>query len=121
MATAGAIRGRSVRSAVAAAISEAREAGRLQPWHEPGAAVALKVAAALTRKDVSTTDLTRLSTELRKLLEDLPLAPDPAPKAGDDDRPVAASDRAGEGRPHPIGLATGMGTRPTVGDTALPA
>lgn len=121
MATAARARGRTVRAAVAAAISAARDAGRLQPWHEPGAAVALKVAAALTRKDVSTADLTRLSTELRKLLEELPLAPATAPKGGDGDGTGPAAGRAGEGYPRPVGLASGVGAGAEVGDTALPA
>jgi hypothetical protein len=112
----------TVRSAVAAAIKTAREAGRLRPDHEPSAAVALRIAGELGKRELSITDLTRLSTELTKLLDRLPLAPDTArPKGDAGDGSPAAADRPGEGLTRSIGLASGVGAGPTVGDTSLTA
>lgn len=111
--------GRTVRAAVADAISAARTGGRLEPWHEPAAAVALKVAAALGRQKLPIADLVRLSGELQKLLAGLPLAPE-TPKGAGDDGPAAPAGGPGEGRSHPVGLAIVLGSAPEMGDTALP-
>lgn len=105
----------TVRGAVATALRAARSAGRLQPWHEPGAAVALKLAAALSRKDVSTQELVRLSASLRATLEALPLAPTDMP-------PVPPPDEGGSGEPDAVDreLAAIVGSGPTLGDQTHP-
>jgi hypothetical protein len=120
MATAPGTRGRTIRAAVAAAIEEAREAGRIEPHHEPDAAVALRVAGALGRPKVSTTDLVRLSGELRKLLDRLPLTDKAAPGGAGADDGDAAAGGAGRDDARAAGLALVVGAGPEVGDTALP-
>lgn len=92
----------------------------MEAWHEPAAAVALKVAAALGRPKLPIADLVRLSGELQKLLTGLPLAPETPAKGAGDDGPAAPAGGSGEGRSHPVGLASGVGSIPEVGDTALP-
>ena len=109
----------TVRAATAAAIKAARDAGRLKTWHEPAAAVALKLAAALTPKELPSTELVRLSNELDKMLSRLPLA-EPGPERGTDDRSAAATGGAGEAGSQSPRLAAVVGTGPEVGDTALP-
>jgi hypothetical protein len=106
-----------VRTAVARAIGAARDAGRLKPEHEPYAALAYLVAAECSRKGISTSDLTRLSSRLEVLLSRLPLGEE----ATRDDGPATPTSGAGEGVSHPVGLASVVGTGATVGDTALPA
>lgn len=111
----------TVRSATAAAIKAARDAGRLKAWHEPAAAVALKLAAALTPAKLASAELVRLSNELDKMLSRLPLAEPTEPERGErGDGPPAATGGTGEAGPQPPRLASVMGTGPTVGDTALP-
>lgn len=105
----------TVRGAVAAALKAAREAGRLQPWHEPGAAVAMKLAAALSRKDLEPDRLVRLSASLRATLEALPLAPADVP-------PPVPPDEGGSGEPDAVDreLAEIVGSGPTMGDQTHP-
>ena len=121
MATAARARGRTVRAAVGKAIRAARSAGRLEAWHEPAAAVAQKVATAMDADELPSGELVRLSGELQKLLNGLPLAPETAPKGGDGDGTGSAAGGAGEGDAQPVGLASGVGSGAAVGDTALPA
>lgn len=121
MATAARGRGRTVRAAVAEAIKAARDAGRLKPWHEPAAAVALKLATALTPAKLASTELVRLSTELDKMLSRLPLAEESTPgTGGGGDGSAAAAGGSGEGDSRAVGLAAGVGSGAKVGDTALP-
>jgi hypothetical protein len=109
--------GRSPRvsTTVARAVKAARDAGRMRPEHEPYAALARKVAAAIDTPALSTADLTRLSTQLTALLSRLPLGEEVKP----DDGPDRASGGAGTPDTRSARLETGMGTRPAVGDTAL--
>jgi hypothetical protein len=113
--------GITVHVAVSRAIQAAREDGRLKPWHEPAAAVALKLAKALTPAKLASTELVRLSNELDKQLSRLPLAEtttsDGGP-AGDGTGSTAGG--ASESSPRPAGLAPGVGAGPEVGDTSLP-
>jgi hypothetical protein len=88
----------------------------MRPGHEPYAALARKVAAAIDG-DVSIADLTRLSSRLEVLLSRLPLGEEADPG----DRPPIAAGGAGEVGPQPVGLAAVMGSGPAVGDTALTA
>jgi hypothetical protein len=118
MATAGAIP-TTVRAAVVSAIAAARAAGRLEVWHEPDAAIAVRLAAALGRQKTSTADQVRLSAELRKVLDGLPLAPVTA-KGVEDDGATPPAGSSGTRESRPPGLAAGVGPGPTVGDTALP-
>lgn len=102
-----------MRAAVVAALDEARRAGRLQPWHEPDAAVALKLATALGKK-LATGELVRLSSGLRAALASLPLRPTGA-------QPPADGEAVGD-EPDEVDreLAEIVGSGPTVGDTAHP-
>lgn len=112
--------GRTVRAAVAAAIQAARDAGRIKPWHEPAAAVAMKLAIALTPAKLASTELVRLSNELDKMLSRLPLAEEATPTGGNGDGSAASAGGAGADGAHPVGLAPVVGSIPQVGDTALP-
>lgn len=112
--------GITVHVAVSRAIQAARVAGRIKPWHEPAAAVALKLAKALTPAKLASTELVRLSNELDKQLSRLPLADQAEPSGGGRDGSGDSSDSAGAGVARAAGLASGVGSGPTVGDTALP-
>jgi len=120
MATAARTRGRTVRAAVAGAIQAARDAGRLKSWHEPHAAVAIKLATALTPAKLPISELVRLSSELDKALNRLPLAEETRPERGNGDGPAAAAGGPGPVDPRTPGLALVVGSTPEVGDTALP-
>lgn len=113
--------GRTVRAAVTTAIQAARDAGRIKPWHEPAAAVAMKLATALNPAKLASTELVRLSNELDKMLSRLPLAEETEPeRGGEGDGPDPAAGGPGQGRSHPVGLAVVVGSAPEMGDTALP-
>jgi hypothetical protein len=112
----------TIAAAVRKAIRTARTAGRIQSWHDPHARVAERLAKALDKPDLPVSELVRLSSELDKALSRLPLAEgNQPPQGGDSDRPAAAAGGPGQGQPHPVGLASGVGPSPAVGDTALPA
>jgi hypothetical protein len=113
--------GRTVRAAVTLAIAEARDAGRIKPWHEPAAAVAMKLATALNPAKLASTELVRLSNELDKMLSRLPLAEETTPNGGSGDGPATPAGSAGPGDPRSPRLASVVGSSPEVGDTALPA
>lgn len=102
---------RTVRAAVVAAIDEARNAGRLKAWHEPDAAVALRLAGALGKRGLPNGELVRLSSALRLALGALPLRPEGAPPADGEADPDEPDDVDRE-------LAEIVGSGPTVGDTA---
>jgi hypothetical protein len=111
----------TVRGAANRAILAARKAGRLKPWHEPHAAVALKLAAALDKPELPPAELVKLAGELDKAMARLPLAEVAVPDGGErGDGPAAASGGAGAVGSQPVGLASGVGSGPEVGDTALP-
>jgi hypothetical protein len=112
--------GITVHVAVSRAIQAARAADRIKPWHEPAAAVALKLAKALTPAKLASTELVRLSNELDKQLSRLPLAEQAEPNGGGRDGSGSAADRVGEDRARPVGLEPQVGAGPAVGDTALP-
>lgn len=111
----------TVKGSTQRAIRAARAAGRLRDWHEPTAAVATKLAAALDKADLPSSELVRLAGELDKALSRLPLAETTKPDGGErGDGPAAASSGSGESDSLPAGLAPGVGSGPEVGDTALP-
>lgn len=114
-------KGITVHVAVSRAIQAAREADRIRPWHEPAAAIALKLANALTPAKLASTELVRLANELDKQLSRLPLAETTEPDGGEArDGAGSAAGSAGPVDSRPAGLASGVGSGPTVGDTALP-
>lgn len=102
-----------MRAAVVAAIDEARTAGRLQAWHEPDAAVALRLAGALGKRGLPNGELVRLSSALRLALGALPLRPD---------GPAPAEDGGGADEPDDVDreLAEIVGSDPTLGDQTHP-
>lgn len=103
------------------AINAARRAHRLKVWHEPHAAVAARLAKELQKADLPLSDVVRLSNELDKALSRLPLAETTESDGGvTGDGAGSPADRAGAPDSRPDGLASGVGSGPTVGDTALP-
>lgn len=65
---------RTMTAAVRAAVTHARKAGRLQPWHEPEALLAARLAARLDDSETPRAELAKLASELRAALGSLPLA-----------------------------------------------
>lgn len=113
--------GITVQVAVSRAIQAARTAGRIKPWHEPAAAIALKLAKALTPAKLASTELVRLSNELDKQLSRLPLAETTTSDGGPaGDGTGFASPRSSENGSRSARLESEVGSGPKVGDTALP-
>lgn len=102
---------RTMTAAVRAAVNHARKAGRLQPWHEPEALLAARLAARLDDPETPRVELAKLASELRAALGSLPLAD--SVEAGGDDH------GGGGGADEPAGpdLAGLTRSGPTLGDS----
>ncbi len=102
---------RTMTAAVRAAVNHARKAGRLQPWHEPEALLAARLAARLDDPETPRVELAKLASELRAALGSLPLADQVAGGDGAGGRGPGEDDPAG---PDLAGLTR---TGPTLGDS----
>lgn len=99
---------RSIATAVRRAIDGARNDARWSPAHELDAVLAVKLAKQLQAAE-STSDVVRLTRELRSIMATLPNGtPAPAPEDGD----------GGDGDDIDRELAEIVGTGPEVGDPA---
>lgn len=89
----------------------------MQPWHEPAAVIAVKLARSMDRKDLPPAELMRLSASLRSTLDALPLAavsvvpPADVPEGDSDADEPDEIDRE---------LADIVGSGPSLGDPTHP-